>query len=198
MRKKWLLALLLVNALAAAPAGAGYAQNKQGQCEQGPRTERNWEVLGGRYVFFDYTLCPADTKNANPLVRVWITTDGNGIAVEKWAADRDGADVVSMFHGKKKVFTLYRDLKAIPLKIFKAESRANVPADTGARPFWSEGSNLVPFENLTPESAERAKKVFESADLVVKSAQAKVQLIRESQRIGIIVDALDRPLKAQN
>ena len=81
--------------------------------------------------------------------------------------------------------------------MFKAERRAGVPAETGKQPFMAEGSNLVPLENLTPESAERVRKVFESADIIVRSAQGKMQLIRETQRIGVVVASLDTPLKVQ-
>jgi hypothetical protein len=159
--------------------------------------ERNWELVGQDYIYFDYVLCPADMTPRNPLVRVWITTHGDGFAVEKWAQERDGADSVSVFHGKKKAYTIYRDLNAIPLTVFKAESRAGVPAETGRQPFLAEGSTLVPFENLTTDSAEKVKKVFENADILIKKAQSKVSLLREAQRMGAVVNSLDSPLKVQ-
>ena len=195
--RNFLLTLLLATTLVVAPAGAGFGQKNQAQCEQSSKTERNWELLGQDYVYFDYILCPLGMNPSNPLVRIWITTRGDGIAVEKWAQDRDGADIVSMFNGKKKAYTLYRDLNAIPLKVFKAESRSGVPAETGRQPFLAEGSNLVPLENLTPESAERAKKVFENADILIKQAQRRVALLRETPRIAVIVEALSSPLKVQ-
>ncbi len=181
-----------------ATTGVGFGQKKQAQCGQAAQGERNWELIEQDYVYFDYILCPADMNPPQPLARIWITTRGNGIAVEKWAQDRDGADSVSKFYGKKKAYTLYRDLDAVPLKVFKAESRSGVPAETGHRPFMAEGSNLVPFENLTPESAERVKKVFENADIIIKKAQNKVAMIRQTPQIAVIVDSLNLPLKAQN
>lgn len=193
---KFQLALLLTVALAAS-ASLVSGQKKQAQCEQGPNQPRNWELLGKDYVYFDYSLCPAGMNPPQPLVRVWITTRGEGIAVEKWVQDRDGTDVVSMFHEKKKVYTIYRDLNAVPLTVFKAERRSSVPADMAGQPFLAEGNSLIPFENLTPESAEKVRKVFENADAIIKSAQHKVALIFEAPRIGVIVDALDTPLKAR-
>jgi hypothetical protein len=195
--RKALLTTLFGAALAAAPDGAGFAQKKQGRCEQAAQTERNWEMIGQDYVYFDYVLCPADANSADPLVRVWITTRGDGIAVEKWLPERDGADSVSVFNGKKKAYTLYRDLNAVPLKVFKSERRSAVPPDMAGQPFLVEGSSLVPLENLTPDSAERAKKVLESADVLIRHAQRKGQLLRESQRIAAIVNTLEEPLKAQ-
>lgn len=194
-----LLAPLCAAALTLAAAGAGRArqQKTSAQCEQAPKGERNWEQLNGEYVFFDYALCPPGVEPASPLVMVWLTTRGDGISVEKWERGRDGADLVTVFHGKKKAFTLYRDLAAVPLKVFKAERRSTVPSETAARPFLQEGNSLVPAENLTPESAARVAKVFESADGLVRRAQGKVALIRETERISAIVDALARPLKAR-
>ncbi|MDX6304727.1 MAG: hypothetical protein QOI77_1696, partial [Blastocatellia bacterium] len=139
---KILLTFLLATALMVVPAGAGLGQKKQSQCEQAAQTNRNWELIGHDYVYFDYVLCPANMNPPNPLIRIWITTHGDGLAVEKWAQDRDGADVVSMFNGKKKAYTLYRDLNAIPLKVFKAESRSGVPAETGKQPFIAQGTDL--------------------------------------------------------
>jgi hypothetical protein len=195
--RKLSISLLCAAALVMPPARAASGQKKSSQCEQAAQTERNWEVIGDDYVYFDYILCPADVKPANPLVKVWLTTRGNGFAVEKWTPDRDGADDVAVFYGTKKAFTLYRDLNAVPLKIFKAESRAGVPADTAKQPLLADGNSLIPFENLTPDSAEKAKKVFEAADILIRGAQAKIQLLRETARIGVIVNSLDRPLKAQ-
>jgi hypothetical protein len=179
------------------PAGAGLGQKKQSQCEQAAQTNRNWELIGHDYVYFDYVLCPANMNPPNPLIRIWITTHGDGLAVEKWAQDRDGADVVSMFNGKKKAYTLYRDLNAIPLKVFKAESRSGVPAETGKQPFIAQGTDLIPLENLTPDSAERARKVFENADVLIKTAQSKASLLHETSRIAAIFESLNSPLKAQ-
>ena len=194
---KFLLTLLLATTPVVAPVGAGFAQKKPAKCEQGSMTEQNWALVGQDYVYFDYVLCPAEMNPTNPLVRIWITTAGDGIAVEKWAQDRDGADNISVFHGKKKAYTLYRDLNAIPLNVFKAENRSGVPADVGRQPFLAEGSTLAPLENLMPDSAERATKVFENADILIRKAQSKVALIRETLRIAALVDTLDKPFKVQ-
>jgi hypothetical protein len=132
---------------------------------------------------------------ASPLVRIWITIQSDGIALEKWAQDRDGADIVSVFHGKKKVYTLYRDLSAIPLKVFKTESRSGVSSEIGKQPFLAEGPTLAPLENLTLESVDRARKVFEHADVLIRKAQRQLSLNGEPLRIVTIVDALDKPLK---
>ena len=196
---KCLLALLFFTALAAAPAGAGRAQQKiPARCEQAPKGERNWEVLKEEYVYFDYVLCPPGVDPPSPLVMVWLTVRGDAISVEKWAQGRDGADLVTVFHGKKKAYTLYRDLAAVPLKVFKAERRSTVPTETATRPFLQEGSSLIPAENLTPESAARVAKVFENADVLVRQAQNKVAMIRETPRIAVVVESLERPLKAQD
>lgn len=192
-----LLTLLFAAALVVAPAGAGQVQKKPDKCEQGPRTERNWEQMDKEYVSFDYILCPADLTPREPLVRVWLTWSGKGLAVEKWASDRDGADLVVMYHGKTKAYTLYRDLNAVPLKVFKAESRSVVPVEQARQPFLREDPNLIPFENLTPESSERVKKVFENADVLIKKAQSKVSLLYESPRITTIVESLQSSLKEQ-
>jgi hypothetical protein len=194
--RKFLLPLLFAAALVAI-ADVGLGQQKPSQCEQGPNQPRNWELIGNDYVYFDYILCPADIKPPQPLVRIWITTQGDGVAVEKWAQGRDGADLISMFHGTKKAYTLYRDLDAIPLKVFKAESRKSVPAGMSKQPFLIEGSDIIPLENLTAESAEKVKKAFESADIIIKSAQRKVALYHETPKIEAILDALNKPLKAQ-
>jgi hypothetical protein len=134
---------------------------------------------------------------AKPLVSVWITTRGNGIAVEQWAQGRDGADNVAVYHGKKRAYTLYRDLDAIPLKMLTAERRPGIPADMSTQPFVAEGLDLIPFKSLTPESAERARKVFENADALIKKARDKVPLLHEFTRTAAIVDSLNSPLKAQ-
>lgn len=194
---KFFVALLLATALVA-PAIPGLGQKEQARCELGPNQPRNWEVLGRDYVYFDYTLCPANMDPPNPLVRIWITKSGNGIAVEKWAQDQDGADTVSVFQGKKKAYTLYRNLNAVPLTLLKAERRADVAAELREQPFMAAGLYLVPFENFAPESAKRATKVFESADTLIKNAQGKSVLLFDFPRIAAIVEALDRPLKAQN
>ena len=159
------------------------AQKPPAQCEQGNSVPRNWELIDKDYVYFDYVLCPANMSPAQPLVRVWITTQGNGFAVEKWADDRDGSDRLTFFQGKTKAYTLYRDLKAIPLTVFKAESRAQVPAEMSSEPFLSE------------ESAERAKKAFENADGIIRAAQRRLALLFESSKIGVIVTALGPPFK---
>ena len=208
--KRWLIVycLMLVATFATAfaqqptpapkPKGdAGSGQSKPAQCELGPEQPRNWELLGQDYVYFDYVLCPAGLNPPQPLIRIWITTRGEGIAVENWTKDRNGVDVVSMFHGKKKDYTLYRDLNAIPLTVFKADRRSTVPPEMAGQPFMAEGLNLVPFANLKPESAENVKKVFEAADAIIKSAQRKTPLLFEAPKIGVIVDALDKPPKAR-
>jgi hypothetical protein len=92
--RRFLLALLIAAAL---PLGAASGQKKQSRCETAARIERNWEVIGQDYVFFDYVLCPPGIDPPQPLVRVWITTAGNGFGLEKWAPGADGADVVSVF-----------------------------------------------------------------------------------------------------
>jgi hypothetical protein len=195
--RKVLLILLSATALAVSQGGAGQGQKKQAKCEESAKTDQNWVLMGQDYVYFDYVVCPADMNPASPLVRIWITTNGDGIALEKWAQERDGADNISLFHGKKKAYTLYRDLSAIPLKVFKSESRAGVSAEVGSQPFLAEGPTLAPLENLTPESVDRAKKVFENADVLIRKAQSKLSLNGEPLRIVAIVDALDKPLKLQ-
>jgi hypothetical protein len=195
--RKILLTSLFGAVLAAAPVGTGSGQQQQAKCEQADQSERNWELLEHDYVYFDYILCPAGMNPPNPLVRIWITTRGDGIAVEKWAQGRDGADSVSMFHGKKKAYTIYRDLSAIPLEMFNSEARSAVPAGVAGRPFLDEGPILIPLNNLTPDSAARVIKAFESADRLVERAQRKVALLREAERIATLVEALDRPLKAK-
>jgi len=194
---KFLLTLLFASALVVSPVAPGQGQKKQTQCEESAHTDQNWVLMGQDYVYFDYVLCPADMNPANPLVRIWITTHGDGIAVEKWAQDRDGANNISVFHGKKKAYTLYRDLDSIPLKVFKTESRSGVSIDVGSQPFLAEGPTLAPLENLTSESADRTRKVFEQANILVRKAESKVALSREALRIVAIVDALDKPLKLQ-
>lgn len=200
--RKLLAALLLA---AASPAGAGlaqtgegYLQKKRAGCEQAPRTDRNWEQLPQGTVYFDYELCPPGLEPAAPLVMILLTTHGDVVSVEKWAQGRDGADFVAFYRGKKVAFTLYRDLAAVPAKVFKPERRSGVPAETAARPFLVDGAKLIPFENLTEESAERVAKVLEGADTLVKRAQAKVSLIREAERLRLIVDLLDRPPRARS
>ena len=179
------------------PAVEGRGQKKPDKCEISSPIVRNWELIGRDYVFFDYVLCPPGLQPPTPLVRVWLTTKGDGFAIEKWAEGRDGADSVSVYRGKKMAFTLYRDLDAVPLSLFKAERRSAVPAEMARQPFLLESPNLIPLENLTPESVERVKKVFGSADVLIKQAQHKSALLNESPRIGVVVDALDKPLKAQ-
>ena len=196
---KILLTLLFVAALTVLlPAGAGLGQKKQSQCEQAAQTNRNWELIGRDYIYFDYVLCPANMNPASPLIRVWITTHGDGLAVEKWAEDGDRADVVSMFNGKKKAYTLYRDLNAIPLQVFKAEHRSGVAAETSKQLFLAQGNSLIPLENLTPDSAERARKVFENADVLIRTAQIKGALLHDASRMAAIFESLNSPLKAQN
>jgi hypothetical protein len=197
--RKILLTILFVAALTVLlPVGAGLGQKKQSQCEQAAQTNRNWELIGRDYVYFDYVLCPANMNPPSPLIRVWITTRGDGIAVEKWAEDGDRADVVSMFNGKKKAYTLYRDLNAIPLQVFKAEHRSGVAAETSKQLFLARGNNLIPLENLTPDSAERARRVFENADVIIRTAQIKGALLHDASRMAAIFESLNSPLKAQN
>lgn len=201
--RRFLTALLLAASASAAAAearaqtGEGYLQKKRAGCEQAPRTEPNREQLSQGVVYFDYELCPPGLEPAAPLVMILLTTHGDVISVEKWTEGRDGADFVAFYHGKKIAFTLYRDLAAVPLKVFKAERRSGVPAETAARPFLVNGTSLIPFENLTEESAERVAKVLEGADTLVKRAQSKVSLTREAERLRLIVDLLDRPPKAR-
>ncbi|HJQ35203.1 MAG TPA: hypothetical protein VJ866_23835 [Pyrinomonadaceae bacterium] len=194
---KKLIPLVLLTFISVSLPPAAAVQKKQAECTQAPKTERNWDLLGQEYVYWDYVLCPADIDPPSPLVRVWLTTSGDGFAVEKWTQTRDGADSVSVFHGKKKAFTLYHDLAAVPLKVFKAERRSAVPTEMAAQPFMLEGTTLVPLENLEHESAEKAKKVFESADVLVRQAERKMSLLRESSRVAAVVDSLKNPLKVQ-
>ena len=179
------------------PAGGGRGQKKPAECEMASSVDRNWEQIERDYVFFDYVLCPPGLQPPAPLVRVWLTTRGDGFAIEKWAEGRDGADSVSVYRVKKRALTLYRDLGAVPLTIFKAERRSAVPSGMTAQPFMQEGINLIPLENLKPESAERVRKVFESADILVRAAQRRTTLLNDSPKIGVIVTALAQPLKAQ-
>lgn len=194
--------LLLTTALSAAAlfaclttAPAARAQKRQDKCEQSFTPVRNWEVIGSEYVYFDYVLCPPGLSPPKPLVHVWLTTRGDGFAVEKWSEARDGADVVTVFRGTKKAFTVYRDLSAVPLALFKAERRAAVPAETAKQPFLVEPPNLVPFENLKPESAERVRKVFESADVLIRQAEKKNALLAVTEKVGVVVNSLAEPLK---
>jgi len=195
--RKFLHTLLLIITVAASPAGVGFGQKKQAQCEESSKATRNWALIDRDYVYFDYILCPAGMEPQKPLVWVWITMRDNGYAVEKWAQDRDGADAVSVFHDKKKVYTLYADLNAVPLTLFKAERRAAVPTNMSRQPFLLEGSQLIPLEKLTPDSAEALKYVFKNADILIKKAQGKVPLLHESPRIGALAESLDKLLKAR-
>lgn len=187
--------VLLATGLALALSGPALGQKKDDRCEEGNNYPRNWAQLEREYVYFFYELCPPDLVPAKPLVKVWITIGGNGISLEKWSKDREGADAVILFVDKKKTYTLYRDLKAIPLQFLKAERRSNVPPETAAQPFMLEGSYLVLFENLSDESAQRVKKVFESADTLIKKSEMKVALLYDTPRIKTIVEALEQPLK---
>lgn len=103
------------------PAGARRRPKIPDKCEMPAPYGRNWELIGHEYVIFDYVLCPPGLQPPAPLVSVWLTTKGDGFAIEKWAEGRDGADSVSVYRGKKMAFTLYRDLDAVPLSLFKAE-----------------------------------------------------------------------------
>lgn len=118
--------------------------------------------------------------------------------MDKWAPWRDGADYVAFYRGKKRAFTIYRDLDAVPLELFKAERRSDVPAETGSRPFLFQGTSLIPLENLTEESAERVMKVFGSADVLVRQAVVKTALLHEVPKMESIIKALKHPLKEQN
>ena len=179
------------------PAGAPRRPKIPDKCETPSPSARNWELIGHGYVFFDYVLCPPGLQPPAPLVSVWLSAKGDGFSIEKWAEGRDGADLVSVYRGNKMAFTLYRDLDAVPLSLFKAERRSAVPAEMARQPFLREGSHLIPLTNLAPESVERVKKVFGSTDVLIKQAQRKSVLLNESPKIGIIVDALEKPLKQQ-
>src|SRR5258707_6398533 len=88
--RKILLTLLFVAALTVLlPVGAGLGHKKQSQCEQAAQTNRHWELIGRDYVYFDYVLCPANMNPPSPLIRVWITTSGAGIVIDKCADDID-------------------------------------------------------------------------------------------------------------
>ena len=197
LMRRALITLLIVTSVVMLPIEVGRGQIKKAQCQTIAPGEQNWALMGQDYVYFDAVLCPADMDPANPLVRIWITSNGDGIAVEKWSQSRNGADLVSVFHGKKKVYTVYRDLNAVPLSVFKAERRSGVATEVAKLPFFVEGTTLAPFENLTPDSAERASKTFENADILIKTAEAKGAPINETVRILTIIDALDKPLKLQ-
>lgn len=196
MRHLLLIHLFAVS-VAAQQAGSGIIKNKPAKCEQAAPAVRNWDVISDEYVYWDYMLCPPDEKQSNPLVKVWLTGRGEAYSVEKWSAARDGADAVVVYHGSKKAFIIYRDLGAIPTKVFKAESRSAVPAETAGRPFLAQGSTLIPLENLTPDSAQRVARIFESGDVLVRQAQLKTQLLRETSKIRVIFEALKEPLKEQ-
>lgn len=198
MRYLFLTNLLAVSlSLVAQHANSGAIIKRPPKCEPAALAQRNWEEFGGEYVYWDYILCPPGAEPSGLLVKVWLTGRGDGYSVEKWSPARDGADAVVVYHGTKKAFTIYRDLEAIPLKVFKAERRSAVPAQTAGRPFLAQGSSLVPLENLTPESAERVTKIFESGDVLVRQAQRKTALLRESEKIEAIFKALKEPLKEQ-
>ena len=177
----------------------GYIVKKRAECESASRTEQHWETLGQGKVYFDYVLCPAGLEPPSPLVMILITAHvKDQVVVEKWAKGRDGADLVALLHGRKVAFTLYRDLAAVPLNVFKAERRAGVPAEIARRPFVVEGPRLIPFEHLTPDSAERVERIFRDADVLVRHAQEKAALIRDWERIALMLKALDQPPRARN
>lgn len=188
---------LLAISLAAQHANAGSVIKKPEKCEQAAPAQRNWEEFDGEYVYWDYIVCPPGAESSGLLVKVWLTGRGDGYSLEKWSPERDGADAVVVYHRTKKAFTLYRDLDAIPLKLFKAERRSSVAAETARRPFLAQGSSLIPLENLTPQSAERVTKIFESGDVLVRQAQRKMVLLRETAKIEVIFKALKEPLKEQ-
>lgn len=206
MRKFLITLLFAACAALAAPGEAhaqtaqeGYIQKKPAGCESASRTEQNWETLGHSKVYFDYVLCPAGLKPPSPLVMILLTAHvSDQIAVEKWTKERDGADLVARMHGRNVAYTLYRDLAAVPTKVFKAERRAGVPAAIAARPFVVDGARLIPFENLTPDSAERVEKIFRDADVLVRHAQDKAALIRDWERIALMLKALDQPPRARD
>ena len=102
-----------------------------------------------------------------------------------------------MYDGTKRAFTLYRDLDAVPLALFKAERRSGVSAETARSPFLFRGTSLIPVENLAGESAARVRKVFASADHPVRQAQLKKALLHDVPQIEAIFDSLKRPLKEQ-
>jgi hypothetical protein len=201
--KRLLTPTLFALLFLAAPAPAQKQDNrmpggKPARCEQAAAMARNWDVIeSGEYVYWDYLLCPPDVKPANPLVKVWLTGRGEGYSLERWAAGRDAADLVTAYDGTKRAFTLYRDLDAVPLALFKAERRPGVAAETARSPFLFRGTSLIPVENLAGESAERVRKVFASADHLVRQAQLKKALLHDMAQIEAIFDALKRPLKEQ-
>lgn len=188
---------LLVMLLGAQHANSGSVIKRPAKCEQAAPAERNWEEFNGEYVYWDYIVCPPGAEPSGLLVKVWLTGRGDGYSLEKWSPGRDGADAVVVYHRTKKAFTLYRDLDAIPLKMFKAERRSSVPAETAKQPFLAQGSSLIPLENLTPQSAERVTKIFESSDVLVRQSQRKMALIRETAKIETIFTSLKEPLKEQ-
>lgn len=219
MKKIASLSLLALTSILFLPtafksAGTALGQKKRGECVQAARKERSRDKVGQDYVYMDYVLCSPGMEPPNPLVRVWMTTrveqadvakwgpsrDGADlqINVERWSAGRDGADLVSVSHGGKTAYTLYRDLDAVPLQLFKAERRAAVPTEMAGQPFVREGGTLIPLENLTPESAERVRKVFEDADALVRLAQRKTTLNQDSKRISGMVESLKDPPKGQD
>jgi hypothetical protein len=67
--------------------------------------------------------------------------------------------------------------------VFKAERRSAVPPDTAGRPFLMDGSSLIPLENLTAHSVVRVRKVFASADALIKKAGMKGELLRDTEDI---------------
>jgi hypothetical protein len=198
MRKLFLL--LSIVPLITVFVGSAFAQgkpDKPDKCEVGGRLPRNWAQFESIYVYFDYVLCPPDLKPARPLVQVWITGEGNSYEVDKLRVDRDGADVISVYRDKNKAFTLYRDLNAVPLSIFHADRRGQVPPEVAGKPFLQEGKLLIAFENLKSESGERVKKAFKGADAVIKAAERKVPLLHESSNIKEVYFALMTSLKSE-
>lgn len=194
MRKSSTLAIL-VTILVLGFAGLARGQGKDKRCEEGNAYPRNWIQAEREYIYFFYELCPPDLTPPRARVKVLITSAGKKISIEKWASDRPGADSVTIFSDDKKIYTLYRDLKAVPLQFFKQERRSVVPAEMAAQPFMIEGSALVPSENLLPESAEQVRKVLENADVLIKKAEMKVALLFDSPRIEALVVATERKIK---
>ena len=177
------------------PSASG---QKKSKCEEGPQGTSNWDMHGQDYVYFDYTICPAKMDPPTPLVRVMITTRGQGIALEKWIENRDGVDSIVVFDKKKTAYTLFRDLNAIPLKMLSADRRSAIPATMGTQPFLARGLDLVPFQSLSSEQSGRIKKVLDDADIIIKKAQGRLVLLYESKRIVDIASGLlDNPMTTQ-
>jgi hypothetical protein len=197
MRKIWFITLLCGAALALPLGPQGQKPpGQQAQCRPNAPIERNWELIGHDYMYFGYTICPpAIANDAHPLVTIWLTFRGDGISVAKWCTDRTGADQVSVSHGDKKAYTLFRDLNAVSIGLLKAESRPSIPAEIAAQPFLTEGKTLVPTVNLTPEAAERIKQIFATADTLIQKGENEQSLLHVSDKLAALADLLNHPFK---